>query len=114
MTPVTGQGWKSAVRVRMLHATVRVRIADKKGMKNVYDHAVDGIPINQEYVFLRRRCVCLMLIDIRDMIATLGSFAIAPLWSLRRLGIHLNAEEELAYVSIWRHIGLVCCTSWQF
>lgn len=50
LTPVTGQGWKSAVRIRMLHATVRVRIAAKKGMKNVYDHKVDGIPINQEYV----------------------------------------------------------------
>jgi hypothetical protein len=43
--------------------------------------------------------------DGRDMIATLGSFAIAPLWSLRRLGIHLTDEEELAYVSVWRHIG---------
>lgn len=41
------------------------------------------------------------------MIATLGSFAIAPLWSLRRLGIHLTDEEELAYVSVWRHIGYV-------
>jgi len=42
------------------------------------------------------------------MIATLGSFAIAPLWSLRRLGIRLTDEEELAYVSVWRHIGYVC------
>lgn len=50
LTPITGQGWKSAVRVRMLHATVRVRIAAKKGMKNMYDHKVDGIPINQECV----------------------------------------------------------------
>jgi hypothetical protein len=48
LTPVSGQGWKSAVRVRMLHSTVRTRIAAKKGMKNVYDHTVDGIPINQE------------------------------------------------------------------
>jgi hypothetical protein len=44
------------------------------------------------------------------MIATLGSFAIAPLWSLRRLGIHLTDEEELAYVSVWRHIGYVQST----
>jgi hypothetical protein len=41
------------------------------------------------------------------MIATLGSFAIAPLWSLRRLGITLTNEEELAYVAVWRHIGSV-------
>jgi hypothetical protein len=88
----------------MLHATVRVRIAAKKGMKNVYDHEVDGIPINQEYVPPCNNA------DGRDMIATLGSFAIAPLWSLRRLGIHLTDEEELAYVSVWRHIGYVQST----
>jgi len=38
----------------MLHATVRTRIAAKKGMKNVYDHKVDGIPINQECVDCRQ------------------------------------------------------------
>jgi len=45
---VTGIGWKSAVRVRILHSSVRVRLQDKKGIKNVYDEKVDGIPINQE------------------------------------------------------------------
>lgn len=39
------------------------------------------------------------------MIATLGSFAIAPLWSLKRMGLRLTAAEELAYVATWRHIG---------
>lgn len=39
------------------------------------------------------------------MIATLGSFAIAPLWSLKRMGLRLTAAEELAYVAAWRHIG---------
>jgi hypothetical protein len=48
MTPVTGTGWKSAIRVRLLHASVRVRIAAGMGMKKVYDDKVDGIPINQE------------------------------------------------------------------
>jgi hypothetical protein len=48
LTPITGQGWKSAVRVRLLHSTVRVRISAKMGTKKVYDEAVDGIPINQE------------------------------------------------------------------
>ena len=50
MTPITGIGWKSAIRVRMLHSSVRVRLLDKKGIKNVYDEKVDGIPINQESV----------------------------------------------------------------
>ena len=49
LTPVSGIGWKSAVRVRMLHASVRVRLRDRKGIKNVYDEKVDGLPINQEF-----------------------------------------------------------------
>jgi len=32
----------------MLHSTVRVRLADKKGLLNTYDEKIDGIPINQE------------------------------------------------------------------
>lgn len=41
----------------------------------------------------------------RDMLATLGAFAIAPLWSLQRQGIRLTPEEEMAHVAVWRHIG---------
>ena len=48
MTPITGAGWQSAIRVRMLHSAVRVRIADKRGVRNLYDTAKDGIPVNQE------------------------------------------------------------------
>lgn len=36
------------MRVRMLHSSVRVRVMEKRGIKNVYDEKVDGIPINQE------------------------------------------------------------------
>jgi hypothetical protein len=60
-----------------------------------------------EYRLIKSTSLHVMMVDGRDMIATLGSFAIAPLWSLRRLGIHLTDEEELAYVSVWRHIGYV-------
>jgi hypothetical protein len=60
-----------------------------------------------EYRLIKSTSLHVMMADGRDMIATLGSFAIAPLWSLRRLGIHLTDEEELAYVSVWRHIGYV-------
>ncbi|CAD6586807.1 MAG: hypothetical protein TREMPRED_004561 [Tremellales sp. Tagirdzhanova-0007] len=88
LTPITGVGWKSAIRVRMLHSSVRARLLGKRGVKNEYDEHVDGIPINQE-----------------DLLATLGSFAIAPLWSLRRMKILLTEEEEEAYVAVWRHIG---------
>ena len=43
--------------------------------------------------------------DDRDLLATLGSFAIAPLWTLKRQGIELSREEEMAYIAVWRHIG---------
>lgn len=48
MTPITGKGWKSAVRVRMLHAQVRLRILDGKSRLKTYSVEKDGIPINQE------------------------------------------------------------------
>lgn len=48
MTPITGKGWKSAVRVRMLHAQVRLKILDGKSRLNTYSVEKDGIPINQE------------------------------------------------------------------
>lgn len=60
-----GEGWRSVVRVRLLHGTARRRImervrhgesTEKQGIPN-YNFSVDGYPINQE-----------------DMAATLASF----------------------------------------
>lgn len=48
MTPITGVGWKSAIRVRMLHAQVRLRILDGKSKLRTYSVEKDGIAINQE------------------------------------------------------------------
>ena len=47
------------------------------------------------------------LTPAEDMFATLGSFAIAPLWSLRRMGFKLTDREQLAFIAVWRHIGSV-------
>ncbi|GAA5906699.1 hypothetical protein JCM8208_006358 [Rhodotorula glutinis] len=88
MTTGAGRGWKSTFRVRMLHAQVRRRIANGKGRYNVYDEVENGIPINQA-----------------DLLAVLGAFMIAPMWSLRRMGIQPTAREEAAYQTTWRHIG---------
>lgn len=41
-----GKGWKSAVRVRLLHAMVRRKIAQGKG-RVAYDYEAAGLPINQ-------------------------------------------------------------------
>ncbi|GAA94577.1 uncharacterized protein L969DRAFT_97379 [Mixia osmundae IAM 14324] len=83
-----GQGWRSSVKVRLLHAQVRVKILSGLGKATTYDREADGIPINQE-----------------DLCATLGSFAIAPLWVCRKHGMSLTPAEELAYLAAWRHIG---------
>ncbi|BGP38756.1 hypothetical protein JCM10450v2_002710 [Rhodotorula kratochvilovae] len=88
MTTGTGRGWRSAFRVRMLHAQVRRRIANGKGRYNVYDEEENGVPINQA-----------------DLLAVLGAFMIAPMWSLRRIGNKVTEREEAAYQVCWRHIG---------
>lgn len=83
-----GKGWKSTLRVRLLHAQVRRRIRQGMGIAKEYDPETLGLPINQE-----------------DMSATLGAFAVAPLWSMRRVGLRLTREEQAAYVATWRHLG---------
>ena len=88
MTVGTGRGWKSAIRVRILHAQVRRRIAGGKGKLNTYDPDVCGIPINQA-----------------DLATVLGSLMIAPLWSAKRTGITLSPQECSAYQAAWRHVG---------
>jgi hypothetical protein len=36
---------------------------------------------------------------------TLGSFAVSPIYAMRRMGFYMTKEEEEAYVAAWRHIG---------
>lgn len=55
MTTGEGRGWRSAYRVRMLHAQVRIRIKQGRARYNVYDEKENGVPINQAYVFLSAR-----------------------------------------------------------
>ncbi|PWN86524.1 hypothetical protein FA10DRAFT_224048, partial [Acaromyces ingoldii] len=81
-----GLGWAAATRVRFLHARVRQRLMQGKDADAF--SATCGIPINQE-----------------DLMATLGSFCVAPLWSLQRLGIPLSAQEREDFVALWRHVG---------
>ncbi|KAJ3005313.1 hypothetical protein HKX48_000758, partial [Thoreauomyces humboldtii] len=88
MTIGSGRGWKSALRVRLLHAQVRRRIAMRKGKLGTYDYEKSGVPINQA-----------------DLATVLGSFMIAPLWAMRRCGIHVTAHEASSYQAAWRHVG---------
>ncbi|KAJ3844134.1 hypothetical protein EV361DRAFT_791650 [Lentinula raphanica] len=78
-----GDGWKSIIRVRMLHGVARTRVRAHPHYQGSRDS-----PINQE-----------------DMNATLASFCIVPLWSLRQLGLKASRQEEEAFLAVWRHVG---------
>ncbi|KAI9061616.1 hypothetical protein FKP32DRAFT_1575763 [Trametes sanguinea] len=80
-----GEGWRSAVRVRLLHGVARWRVEErwaKSGSKE------GGVPISQE-----------------DLAATLASFSTIPIWSLHRLGLAPSDEQTSAYLAVWRHVG---------
>ncbi|KAM0788584.1 hypothetical protein ACM66B_001706 [Microbotryomycetes sp. NB124-2] len=83
-----GKGWRSAVRVRLLHAQVRRKIRLGLGKEGKYDYEEHGIPINQA-----------------DLATVLGAFMIAPLWSLKRSGITLTDFELTSYQTAWRYVG---------
>lgn len=94
-----GEGWQSAVRVRLLHANVRRRVLklvekhrqnidSAAGSAAVYDLEKNGIPINQE-----------------DLLGTLCAFSTAPLAMLQRIGISPTAQEREDYTALWRHLG---------
>ncbi|KAI5479486.1 hypothetical protein MNV49_003428 [Pseudohyphozyma bogoriensis] len=85
---VGSKGWQSAIRVRLLHAQVRRRIAMKMGRMGVYDTAATGVPINQS-----------------DLIAVLGAFMVAPMWSMKKLGVPFTEFEAACYQKAWRHVG---------
>ncbi|SNX84835.1 uncharacterized protein MEPE_03544 [Melanopsichium pennsylvanicum] len=90
-----GEGWQSAVRVRLLHTNVRSRVlklAEKQRngttSGTAYNLEKNGVPINQE-----------------DMLGTLCAFSSAPLAMLHRIGISPTAQERNDYIALWRHVG---------
>ena len=48
----------------------------------------DGYPLNAE-----------------DMLLTLASFCVAPLWACQRIGSPIPARLQSAYIAHWRHVG---------
>ena len=84
-----GVGWRNTVRVRILHGRVKRRIIKSLDrLDGAYSIDRDGLPINQE-----------------DLAATLGSFSIAVLVSLQRMGVNPTPQEREDFVALWRHIG---------
>eukprot|EP00977_Amphora_coffeiformis_P002646 scaffold510_cov155-Amphora_coffeaeformis.AAC.10 len=83
-----GEGWKAALRVRVLHAKVRRQLLTRKGNRQWdIDHL--GIPINQE-----------------DLAATLLAFSTNSLWGVEFvLGRPIPLQDRLDYLALWRYLG---------
>jgi len=79
-----GTGFKLALRVRVMHAQVRVMIR-RSGQ---WDDDAYGVPINQA-----------------DMLGTLIEFSLLVLEGGRQLGFHFTDEEAEALVHLWRYNG---------
>lgn len=80
------EGWRIALKVRLIHAQVRRMILRGGG----WDAAAWGAPINQH-----------------DMAGTTLLFSVSIIDGLRKLGMSVGAEEAESYVHLWRWTGRV-------
>lgn len=83
---INGAGFKSVLKVRLLHSKVRLMIRKSSHWDQHADNL--GIPINQE-----------------EMAATLLSFSINILETLRLVGAPVSPADKASYLFIWRYIG---------
>lgn len=82
-----GAGWKSSIRVRIVHALVRARLTRSDG----WDHEQWGVPISAS-----------------GMMATaIGGFHIVPERALRDMGAHCNDADREARTALWRWVAFV-------
>ena len=77
-------GYKSAIKVRMMHAHVRLMLDRSPKWR----HAEWGLPINQA-----------------DLVATNVLFSAVYLGGLRVLGLQISDEESAGVMHLWRYIG---------
>lgn len=77
-------GWKTSVRVRIVHAHVRRMLTRSPR----WDTRAWGVPINQA-----------------DMAATDLSFSVSVLYATRIMGFRFRTEEADAFIRLWRYVG---------
>ncbi|MGH7434934.1 MAG: oxygenase MpaB family protein [Polyangiaceae bacterium] len=82
----SSDGFKTTLRVRVMHAQVRAGL-QASGRWKTRDW---GMPINQQ-----------------DMLATILQFSVAYAYGLRALGVVLTARERDALMLLWRYVGFV-------
>lgn len=80
------EGFKTTVRVRVMHAHVRAGLLASGQWKT----KEWGHPINQQ-----------------DMLATILQFSVAYAYGVRALGIVLSQRERDALMHLWRYVGFV-------
>lgn len=79
------EGWKAAMRVRMLHSRVRVMLRKRQ----YWDEKAWGVPINQE-----------------DLCATLLGFSLSTLKGIELVtAVPLSHRQRHVYLHMWRYIG---------
>lgn len=81
-----GEGFKSTLRVRVIHAMVRRQLSQRP----TWDAADLGLPVNQT-----------------DMQATYLGFSIVYLLGLKLMGMPLRRDEKEAVLHLWRYIAWV-------
>ncbi|KAF3395956.1 hypothetical protein F1880_006623 [Penicillium rolfsii] len=93
-----GEGNVSSVRVRLLHASVRLRILSLvEQQPGYYDVAKYGTPVN----------------DL-DCIGTINTFCSSVVWlGLPRQGIYLKQQEIEDYIALWRLVAYYMGTPTQ-
>lgn len=91
-----GEGNISSIRVRLLHASVRLKILSLVEQKpDYYDIDKYGIPVN----------------DL-DCIGTINTFCSSVVWlGLPRQGIFLSEQEIEDYIALWRLVAYYMGTS---
>jgi hypothetical protein len=82
-----GKGIRSVQKVRLIHASIRYRIAHNPKWKSEWDPAW-GQPINQE-----------------DMVGTIMDFFFGVMKGFERCRIRLTDEEAEAYLHSWKVVG---------
>lgn len=84
-----GEGFASAVRVRLLHASVRNRILKLNDQRPGYfDVAQFGVPINEV-----------------DSMQSVCAFSTNLVWlAMPRQGIYVRHQEALDYLALWRWV----------
>lgn len=83
----SGQGIRSAQKVRLIHASIRHYIRHVHKWKSQWDLAW-GLPINQE-----------------DIAKTMLSFSVTILHGLQKIGVRLKPTEAEAYHHVWCVVG---------